>query len=55
MIKMLAKHKLPSLEAALVVILLVISMLSIGFHTEDKLTGMGVKDVTGNIVKVTGI
>ncbi len=57
---MLQKHKQPSLEAGLLIVLLVISIFSIGFLSENKITGMAVKEeglekVSGSMVKVSGI
>lgn len=51
---MFEKYKHPSLEAGLLIILVVISIFSIGYYTESP-TGMVSKEVTGNMVKVTGM
>lgn len=51
MIKMFEKHKMPSLEAGLLIILVVISVFGIGYYSEGKVTGMVTKEVSGMAVK----
>jgi len=52
---------MPSFEAGIMIILIAVSLFSISFITENKqvipikITGMVVEDVTGNMVKVTGM
>jgi len=60
---MLKKRKQPSLEAGLLIILIVISLFSIGYYSEGKVsgvastevTGMASKQITGDMVRVSGM
>ena len=53
--KFFQRHKQPSIEAGIVIILLAVSLITFGFLTENRITGMAVDDITGNMVKVTGM